>query len=181
MPVVLFFKATLRDKPGLVPRRLIDRRGRATSRWVREHAEADPRPPTSTAGNIARGRAAMAHVITHHDDAPSAMFRSGLGWIDFVWGSEGKPPSKSGKRKGAQGVAHILEARQRKDGMTDAQARQLAMFLPEVIARGWVVRADAFGDKRRIIVEYGGYEAALVKPSGAHAWVLSGWRKTPVR
>ena len=180
-PLILFFKATLRGTPGLSLHALTDRRGRQTSRWMRDYGGSgpEPAPPGSTRENIRRGRAAMAHVIAHQDDARSAMYRPGLGWIDFVWGSAGGAASRAGKRKGAMGVAHILEARQRKDGMTEAQTLRLAMFLPEVLARGLVARSDTYEDSRRAVISFAGYEATLVKRRNSNAWLLSGWKNNP--
>lgn len=177
--LLIFAKATLRHGPGLSLRRLVDRRGRLTSRWKREYAADAPRIPHSVTANIHRGRVAMAHVIATHTNARNAMFRSDLGWIDFVWGSPGGAAAKSGKRKGARGVAHILESRQRKDGMKQQAAERLAMLLPEVIARGRVARSDSYGDKRRIVVAFAGHEAVLVQQRRSNAWLLSGWRKEP--
>lgn len=122
----------------------------------------------------------MAHVLATHEDAELAMFRPGLGWIDFIWGTEGKPPTPSGRRKGARGVAHILEARQRKDGLTEDQAQRLALFLPEVIARGTRVRAvGAHAVNERIA--FAGYEAVLAPAVGGQGarWLLTGWRVAP--
>ena len=177
MVLLVFAKGTLRGNPDLWLRQVVDRRGHVTSRWKRLYDKPSPRVPSSTAANIQRGKAAMAHVILHQATARYAMHRTDLGWIDFVWGSEGAPASKSGRRKGAYGVAHILEARQRKDRMTASDAKRMALFLPEVMARGGVARSDQIGGQSRLVLAFGGYEAILVKPKKAHAWLLSGWQK----
>lgn len=179
MWLAVFAKGTLRHHPGLLLRQVIDRRGHVTSRWKRLYDQSVPGLPTSTSANIRRGQAAMAHVIQHQETAHQAMHRQDIGWIDFVWGAVGAPATKVGKRKGAHGVAHILEARQRKDGMTVLGAQKLAMSLPEVIARGRVMRADRFGDQGRMVLDYGGHEAILIKPRKSPAWLLSGWQKQP--
>lgn len=174
--LILFFKAVLRGQPGLMLRRTTDLRGRATSRWMREYPT-KLSPPKSISGNISRGRAAMTHVLIHREDAISAMFRPDLGWIDFLWGSDGGPVLKSGKRKGAHGVSHILEARQRKDGMAKKQAYRLAMFLPEILARGRNVTPPGFHGNARI--EFAGHSAVLVASPERHHWLLTGWKNAP--
>lgn len=66
------------------------------------------------AANIQRGLRALERVFAEKSTVHRAMHRDGLGWIDFVWGDEGKwPPDGKGRRKGARGVSHIVEAAQR--------------------------------------------------------------------
>lgn len=124
--------------------------------------------------NIQRGELAMQFVIDTHSDFTHAMYRQDLGWIDFVWGDVGKPPTSSGKRKGAEGVAHILEARQRKDGLTAIQAQALALKLVEVIAKGKIIRTNIVKGHENKVIAYKNYEAILVK-DGKNEWLLSGW------
>jgi hypothetical protein len=131
--------------------------------------------PASDEENIIRGEMAMKFVIEHQVDFPHAMYRKDLGWIDFIWGSEGKSPSASGKRKGAKGIAHILEARQRKDGMTLLQGKALALRLVEVIAKGAIVRKYDYADTSQKAIVYQGYEAVLVKAGTSNEWLLTGW------
>lgn len=132
--------------------------------------------PKSTEANIKRGNEAMSHVLATKQDFPHAMHRTGLGWIDFTWGDVGNPATKSGKRKGARGISHILEARQRKDGMTLQQSRTLSMMMVQTIAKGRVVRTKEYEATINVLVRHHRYEVTLVKPPTGNSWVLSGWR-----
>lgn len=166
---IIFFKS-------LVPshiRRLAT--GRVTS--VRSYyTPKDGEKPKSAAENIRRGNAAMSHVLATKSDFSHAMYRSGLGWVDFKWGNEGSIPSNSGKRKGAFGISHILEARNRKDGLNRQQSRIVAMMLVETIARGTVVSRNKYEATIKILVNHKTYEVALVK-QGGESWVVTGWVK----
>lgn len=129
--------------------------------------------------NIQRGKKAMRYVLNHQKDATHAMYRSDLGWIDFVWGDEGVIKT-SGKTKGGKGIAHILEARQRKDGLTAMQARVQVLKLVEVIAKGKISKNASFaanngltGEKKTIT--WGNHEAVLVHEGVGNAWMLTGW------
>ncbi|MDO4770014.1 MAG: hypothetical protein Q4A11_06580, partial [Brachymonas sp.] len=129
--------------------------------------------------NIRRGREALAHAITEKTSVHRAMFRNGLGWVDFVWGDEGRVKA-SGKTSGAMGLAHILEARQRKDGMSEPQVMRLLDGVVSAIAQGKEVRRYEFGNAEKLIVAHEGVEAILTRNKGSNAWVLSGWEmKTP--
>ena len=64
----------------------------------------------------------MIYALNNQKDVTYAMYRQDLGWVDFVWGDVGIIKA-TGKTKGGKGIAHILEARQRKDGLTAMQAR----------------------------------------------------------
>ena len=130
--------------------------------------------PISDDENIQRGKSAMRYVLNNQKDVTHAMYRHDLGWIDFVWGDVGKPPTASGKRKGANGIAHILEARQRKDGLTAMQARALILKLVEVIAKGKVIRTNIVKGHENKVISYASYEATLVKDN-KNEWLLSGW------
>ncbi|GAB3473906.1 hypothetical protein [Azotobacter salinestris] len=78
----------------------------------------------SVEANIRRGRDALARAVADKTSVHRAMFRNGLGWVDFVWRSTGRV-KPSGKTVGAMGLSHIFEARQRKDGMTEADVDRL--------------------------------------------------------
>lgn len=131
-------------------------------------------PMKSVEANIRRGREALARALDGKTSVHRAMYRNGLGWVDFVWGDEGvvKP---SGKTKGAMGLAHIVEARQRKDGMTDADAVQLLDRLVRAIASGREERRHSVGPSEQMVVEHDGVQAILTKRAGSNAWLLSGW------
>ena len=138
--------------------------------------------PSTEEENIQRGEMAMRFVIEHRTDFPHAMYRADLGWVDFIWGTPGviKP---SGKTKGAKGVSHILEARQRKDGHSPLSANALALRLVQVIAKGKVIRNfnDANGDTSNKTIEWQGLEAILVKEPSLNEWLLTGWEVTSSR
>lgn len=64
------------------------------------------------------------------------MHRTGMGWVDFVWGDIGGAVKPSGSRSGQKGLAHIIEARSRKNGMTKAEVTSLLFDMVETIAQG---------------------------------------------
>ena len=129
--------------------------------------------------NIRRGRETLAKAITDKTSVHRAMFRNGLGWVDFVWGDEGRV-TPSGKSRGAMGLAHIMEARQRKDGMSQQQVMGLLDRIVRAIAKGRELRRYSFGPTEKLVLEQGGVEATLARSKGSNAWLLSGWEvKTP--
>lgn len=130
--------------------------------------------PSSDDDNIQRGKRAMRYVLDNQKDVTHAMYRSDLGWIDFVWGDVGIIKT-SGKTKGGKGIAHILEARQRKDGLTAMQARAQVLKLVEVIARGRVLRKNIVIGYENKVLFYGNHEVTLVKEGASNEWLLSGW------
>lgn len=92
------------------------------------------------------------------------MWRSDLGWINFVWGDAKK------------GVAHIISKRMSADGMTREQVlRLLTEDLVKVIAWGETVRRDDLGNASRLVVERGGVQAILSRNNSTNGWLLSGF------
>ncbi len=126
----------------------------------------------SVEANIARGRESLATAINDKSTVHRAMFRNGLGWVDFVWGSEGqiKP---SGKTKGAMGLSHILEARQRKDGLSEQDAIKSLSKVVTAIASGEEVARNNYPRAVSVKVEHAGYRVALTKNPGSNAWVVT--------
>lgn len=124
--------------------------------------------------NVLRGRNALAKAVTEKISVHRAMFRNGLGWVDFVWGDEGavKP---SGKTKGAMGLSHIFEARARKDEMSDRQISQLLDEIVLAISSGKEIGRYEFGGTINATVENNGVEAVLTKSAGSNTWLLNGW------
>lgn len=121
---------------------------------------------------ITRGEAAMTRAIDTRSDVLDAMVKPGAGSIDFIWGNKGG------------GVAHIIdkrdrEGRQRKS-LAGQSGREVALKMPEVIARGTLgpPRADRSGVKRTI--EWQGYKAvlSLSRDGNRRAWLLSGFAQT---
>jgi hypothetical protein len=128
------------------------------------------------AANIRRGREALSKAITGKTDAHRAMFRNGLGWVDFVWGSEGTIKS-SGKTKGAMGLSHIIEARMRKDGMNRIQAIRFLHDVVDTIAEGSEIpdsRKEVDGVVR-VGVQTEKAVVWMVRNPGNNAWVVTGY------
>ena len=131
-------------------------------------AESETTSVASPEKNIESGLSALSKVLQTHDDVVSAMTRPDVGDIDFLWGSEGKAPNKSGKRKGAKGIAHIIEARMRKDGMSQEEAEAILPNLIEAIAKGSIVLRQKMDNQKtgkvseNIKIEHGSYRVALV-------------------
>ncbi len=127
----------------------------------------------SVEANIARGRKAMEEAIAGKTSVHRAMYRNDIGWVDFVWGDEGRI-SQTGKSAGAKGLAHIIDARQRKDGMSEAQAiRMLTRAAVETIAKGKIAARTQFDDSVALKIDHNGYRVALRKNKGSNAWVLT--------
>lgn len=119
----------------------------------------------SVEANIKRGTAAMNKAILEKVDANRAMFRPGIGWVDFVWGDAKK------------GLQHIIAQRQAKDGMTEQQAIQmLTGDVVKTIAQGEAIREKQVGLVKRMVVSFEGAEAVLVQRAGGNGWLLSGWK-----
>lgn len=139
-------------------------------------------PIKSVEANIKRGREAMNIAITERRTVHRAMFNHELGgWVDFEWGDDGltKPFNKKGEPVG-KGIAHIIEARQRKDGMSNQDVvRMLTNNVVETIAKGEIVhqkRNDKFKEDR-ITIDFDKYRVALLKRDGGNAWIITGFEK----
>lgn len=125
--------------------------------------------------NIRRGRAAMNRALVEKADVRRAMYRNDIGWIDFVWGSTGRV-LPNGKTKGAMGLAHVIESRMRKDGMSrDEVVGMLTNDIVEAIARGKVYKHVVNGNSERLQLRHNGYEANLIKNAGNNAWLITGY------
>lgn len=126
-----------------------------------------------TDANIRRGRAAMNRALVEKADVRRAMYRNDIGWIDFVWGSTGRV-LPNGKTKGAIGLAHVIESRMRKDGMSrDEVVGMLIGRVVDTIARGEVLRTVEGGKTKRLEVSLQGNIVQLVKSKGSNTWVLT--------
>ena len=128
--------------------------------------------------NISRGLDALAKAVIERTSVHRAMFRNGLGWVDFVWGSEGKV-KPSGKTKGAMGLSHIYEARQRKDGMSAEEADRLMRDIVVAIAKGEEFSRNDIGNVTRVGVQDAGTIVWMTKRAGNNAWVVTGYEKNP--
>lgn len=122
----------------------------------------------SVEANIARGRKAMQMVLVEKADQHRAMYRNGLGWVDFTWGDS------------KRGIEHIIKRRMESDGMSLADVqRMLTDKVVETIASGEEVRRAESGLATRLVLDHKGNEAVLVKRKGANGWLLTAYEKVP--
>ena len=135
----------------------------------------------SLEANIARGLQALAKVLTEKTTVHRAMYRNGLGWVDFIWGDEGGKIKKNGKRKGEKGISHILEARQRKDKLTEKEVLELLEKIVETIATGREASRVEESNVLNVSIVSGNVQVFLVKKPGSNAWVLTGFYITEGR
>ncbi|THA11351.1 hypothetical protein [Rodentibacter pneumotropicus] len=135
-------------------------------------------PMKSVEANIARGRERMAQAILDKADVKRGMYHGEFGWVDFVWGDDGltKAFNKKGEPVG-KGISHIIEARMRKNGMSESEvAEMLVNDIVETIAKGKVVNPNP---KSKLELDYRSprdgnvYRATLAKNKGNNAWVLT--------
>lgn len=118
---------------------------------------------------------AMRRAILTRQDVRHAVYRADIGYVDFIWGTEGGPPSATGKRKGAMGISHILDARVRKDGLTPRQAERVAEQVARVVATGQMAQPVQVGGITKAQITDGRHTAVLVKEPETDAWLLTGW------
>jgi len=141
-------------------------------RWIMRCAldAATPRP-SSEQGAVA----AMQRVIADKKDVRHAIYRDDIGYVDFIWGNEGKPEQDRGIRPGAKGVAHLLEARMRKDKLTYKQACAVAENVARATVSGELPKNWKSIKSLRIV--HNGYVAILAKNDVHNAWLLTGYEK----
>lgn len=138
-------------------------------------------PMKSPRADIKRGLNAMARLIADHKTQCRAMFRQGLGWVDFEYGSEGSERIKgNGSRKGAQGIIHIMEARYCKDGYNEKQIGDLLDDVVYSIAEGHETsRLNKSGGHLNVTIENfrngKTTRVALTKTPSSDAWVVTGF------
>lgn len=138
-------------------------------------------PMKSPRADIKRGLNAMARLIADHKTQYRAMFRQGLGWVDFEYGSEGSERIKgNSSRKGAQGIIHIMEARYRKDGYNEKQIGDLLDDVVYAIAEGHETsRLNKSGGHLNVTIENfrngKTTRVALTKTPSSDAWVVTGF------
>lgn len=126
------------------------------------------------AANIQRGLAALERALTEKTTVHRAMYREGLGWVDFVWGDEGKwPPDARGRRKGGRGIVHTIEARQRKNLMSESEALAYLRKMVVIIASGDLIQDPSGSKDMKAVRGKDGDIASLVKKPGSNAWVLT--------
>ena len=122
-------------------------------------------PMKSVEANIKRGQKSLEKALEEKTSVHRAMFRNGLGWVDFVWGDQHK------------GIAHILYARKSKDELSESQAIQLIHEnLIPTIALGREIRRDDLNGNTRLVISHDNHEAVLVKKPSSNSWLLTGFK-----
>ncbi len=129
----------------------------------------------SVEANIKRGREAMTNALLNKSTVHRAMFRQGMGWVDFVWGDAGGSITSKGKRPGAKGISHIIEARQRKDGLSNQQAEKMLFDLVDTIAKGQEVNRYESALSTSIKINYHDNQVLLARRNGSNAWIVTGF------
>jgi hypothetical protein len=114
--------------------------------------------------NIARGVRALRRVVRHGKDVQKAMYRQGLGQIDFLWGT---PGAKNEEWQRGHGISHVLRK----------HPNDLRL-LPVAIAKGRIRLVTGSPDKRSI--EYQDVRVVLVKANSRRAWMLTGYSRRQV-
>lgn len=140
-----------------------DKRAAAVAQQIRDSLDA-------TAEEVA-GRVAMRQALDRGTDAPSAMFRKGLGEIDFPWGKVGKVEPGDSRPTGGFGVSHLVAGRNAQG--FDGQA--VAMTMPELLARGKVGAPYGPAGARRVNVSLGDDAQAVLSQGAGNHWLLTGW------
>ncbi|PIG09610.1 hypothetical protein CLU84_2540 [Comamonas sp. 26] len=77
------------------------------------------------------------------------------------------------------GLSHILEARQRKDGLTEAEAVQFMDEVVVAIAEGREFQRAELPPTIRVGVEHQNTIVWLTKREGSNAWIVTGYEKIP--
>ena len=129
----------------------------------------------SVEANIKRGRDAMTKALLDKTTVHRAMFRQGMGWIDFEWGDEGGDITSKGKRPGAKGIAHIIEARQRKDRLSNQQTENLLFDLVDTIAKGEEIERYSYDHVTNIKIVNNNIMVMLTRKEGNNAWIVTGF------
>lgn len=142
-------------------------------------------PMKNIESNIKRGRERMTQAILDKADVKRGMWNSQFGWVDFVWGDDGTTkPLKSNGEPAGRGIAHIFEARQRKDGQDYQQtSKMLVNDIVNTVAKGQVVSQTP----SRLVLEYKenptdlGHKAVLTKDKShnSNSWLLTGFENDP--
>lgn len=133
-----------------------------------DDAKESRRAPTNRQ-NVERGMRAVRRVFQTRADVKNAMYRDGLGWIDFDVGFEGKARIGRGpafRRKGQKGMLHVAEARYRKDGDDDEAILKKFEGFVKAIAYGTFKRSTS----NTVATTYHGSVVVLRKDKGQKNW-----------
>ena len=130
--------------------------------------------------NVHRGLKAIKALLSKKQSVTDAMTYNGVP-VDFDYGYEGDARIDArGHRKGEHGFLHLLEARWRKDGLSEEEIRILLDDLVYTIAYG---KADANTAKDRAVLRlriHGGECLTVLKrPKDRNVWVLTGYYLNP--
>ena len=142
-----------------------DKRAATVATAIRDHLDAQL--------EATAGRAAMRKVLEQGADAPGAMYRKGLGEVDFRFGSSGQVNKAGADLKGGSGIDYLVTGR----NLDGENGRAVAMSMPGVLAHGAVGAPYQGGAKVNVTLPDG--SAAVLrrdfdgKPS--NHWVLTGW------
>lgn len=122
----------------------------------------------------------MQTLLSKKQSVTDAMTYNGVP-VDFDYGYEGDTRIDArGHRKGEHGFLHLLEARWRKDGLSEEEIRILLDNLIYTIAYG---KADANTAKDRTVLRlriHGGECLTVLKrPKDRNVWVLTGYYLNP--
>lgn len=105
----------------------------------------------------------MEHAIKGHN-VVTAMYRKGIGWVDFLQGDENGGIKHIRMRRNEQ---HADNPKRYPDGITTLR------LLPDVIARGQIVSGSA--TSAVVGLERNGIKAMLAKTGKDH-WLLTGFQ-----
>ncbi len=128
--------------------------------------------------NIADGNQAIETLLENAANSENpdtlvyknAMYRSDIGYIDFVWGK----PGDGKKFKRGYGLSHIIAKRNSENG----RGLETAKKLVEVIAKATKIIEQSVSSEpgnNRIRLIYGDYVAVLSEKAEGNHWLLTGW------
>lgn len=158
------------------PRQLKANQGNGNVTYRGESILASQSAMKSVDANIRRGREAMTKALLDKTTVHRAMFKTGMGWVDFVWGEEGGDITSKGMRPGAKGIAHILEARQRKDSLSPEDAENMLFTLVDTIAKGEEVNRVEVGKSTMVKIEDKTHQVILTRKQGSNTWMVTGFK-----
>ena len=156
-------------------------------KWVEPHqvlahiAEHGPEPDAtgSTVESVRMGIQAMGECFKGHN-VVHAMYRRGLGWVDFEQGiSDGEAERLSretGRTVKPYGIRHIWEKRnaEHRQDSTKPDGKTVLRLLPGAIAKGQVVSGGR--DAAVLGLEYNGVRVFLSKNEQGR-WLLTGYKR----
>ena len=130
--------------------------------------------------NARSGLRAIATMLTTKKSVPNAMTYNGIP-VDFDYGYEGDSRIDArGRRKGEHGFLHLLEARWRKDGLSEEEIRILLDDLVYTIAYGKpTIKSTAERTVLNLGIHGGTCVAVLSKDGNRNTWVLTGYYLNP--